>query len=101
MKLTKAQRHECYTQAVKMHETGMKNFMCSSLSGALKSIGIEKEVSSYEVIDFYFPELVAKRPIITETVNCWWNIYEQKQRIKVLRACIRETAPRKKAKKQK
>lgn len=93
MKLTKEKRHKYYKLALSILLEKSSNFhICSIL---YRLIDLE-EWPNAEL----FPEFFAKRPTTPcpDGTSKWWTSRDKKSRIKVLRACIRETAPKKRNK---
>lgn len=98
MKLTKAQRHVYYKLALQEYEL-RPSYLCGVLRYVMK------EYVHLDDVAELFPELKKRKP--TKTANgghlkvwtTWWPRYiGYRERPKVLRACIRETAPKKRKK---
>jgi hypothetical protein len=95
MKLTKSQRHKYYKKALESFLVEPE-FLCVILKGFLDT-DYCTSMLMYDV-QGSFPELLKRKP---EGVGMfWWGIQIMHKegitpRLKVLRACIRETAPNK------
>lgn len=94
MKLTLSQRHKYYKEALGMLEDynshGVCYLLCLAYGNA--SYNFQGRVLNY------FPEFKAKKPTNVSKDKFWWNWDDKgnKKRLAALRACIRETAPKKK-----
>lgn len=90
MKLTKAQRHKYYKEALK--QLSPDEGICCILSYVVLGC------SNHITIVKYFPELIKFKPPNTMNYVYWFgwpdmDTYEERK--KVLRQCIRETSPKK------
>jgi hypothetical protein len=90
MKLTKAQRHEIYNGALHLLEDGSSDFICCAISRFNEGNWPKKT---------QFPEFYKKEPKEKpkDGTTKWWPLDDSgfEERKRVLRACIRETAPKK------
>lgn len=98
MKLTKAQRHKYYKGALNQLAYPSQA-ICEELFSVMED---SPEINFLELpycweIANMFPELLRKEPVGRERGLFWWPKTEKglSARKKVLRACIRETAPKK------
>lgn len=86
MKLTRLQRHTAYIiMLAEFEEEFGSLFFCTLMY--LFSLP-----QNQEAIRKYFPELWAKKPRPTYTINCWFMSSEKGRRIDILKQCIKETA---------
>ena len=94
MKFTKAQRHKIYK--VVIENDVCHNGICHVIVlYLLVAYGVD--IFCTHVPD-YFPELRKRKP--KHDLAHWWPLNDRESRLKVLRACIRETAPKKLKKKK-
>lgn len=92
MKLSRSQRHKCYKFALKFINFD-EIFLCYLLSSALRA-EMNMVIIPKEIPDL-FPEFKNRKPDDHKLYMGWWSMTDIDSRIKVLHACIRETAPKK------
>ena len=96
MKLTKAQRHAAYKKALISAKTG--EYPISVCIWLHKAANLPNTIAWVDTPE-YFPEFENKKPEGAGLYTPWWYHEDLKIRQSVLRACIRETAPKRKVKK--
>lgn len=94
MKLTKAQRHELYKAVLK--ENDLSDGICIDLAHFVRQSGYPNFY--IDGISSTFPELMKHKPIDAQVYWFPDTVNGKKQRIEVLKQCIRETSPKKKSK---
>lgn len=88
---TKAKRHDFYKKAATEYNKTELMFICS----ALDSVFFEATRRIPCVTARYFPELLKHKPKGSVLGAAWFDFGDRKRRIKILKACIKETAPKK------
>ncbi len=92
--MKKEKRNKHYRHALVAIEKGDGDFICNIF---IKQIGVGAYLSD-EDIEEMFPEFAAKKPkriTAPQSEGGWWLQSNRKIRIKVLKACIKETNPKK------
>jgi hypothetical protein len=94
MKLTKAQRHKiykrCLNECLDCKKSGSLFYICWALAQAIGG-NYHSGTVDYDI----FPEFMSKKPTEETSHSAWFGSEDYDSRIKVLRACIRQTAPKK------
>lgn len=90
-KYTKAQRHEIYTEALRLFQSGFSNYLCICIRQSFDTESCEP----ISLLDF--PEFAAKKPTGTHEESVWWNEETSEMdhyvRVRVMKECIEETKP--------
>lgn len=101
-KLTKAQRHNVYTEALKLFlvkcNYGNNIGLCDVLSNALDKLKYNQAFCvPYDPFECPedFPEIIKHKPE-TALIVFWWDIEDTEVRIRVLKQAIQETTPKRK-----
>lgn len=93
MEYSKTQRHIIYKAALRQVKELHCTYMCDAINRALNG------KACYPAMKINFPELWKQKPkklFEKSSVECWFDPDDRKTRVKILTACVKQTAPKKK-----